>query len=131
MTENISEITFGFIALTFLASFAACFFSSLSGGGAGLILLPVLLFTGLPFINALASHKLAVGFIGIGSTIKYVQEKLINWKIFWWTALAGVPFVILGTRFAASLPGETMKPIVGSVILVMVVIPVLLSFDNP
>ncbi|TVQ93328.1 MAG: hypothetical protein EA400_02735 [Chromatiaceae bacterium] len=53
----------GLILLTFAASFAACFFSSLSGGGAELILLPGLLFAGLPFINVLASHKLAVGFI--------------------------------------------------------------------
>lgn len=119
-----TDISFGFIFLTFIASFAACFFSSLSGGGAGLILLPILLFMGLPFINALASHKFAVGFIGIGSTIKYIQKKLINWCVFWWTALAGLPFVIFGTYFAASIPGEIMKPLVGGMILAMV----LLSF---
>lgn len=120
--EQIPEINIYFIVLTFAASFAACFFSSLSGGGAGLILLPILLFTGLPFINALASHKLAVGFIGIGSTVRYVQEQLIDWKVFWWTALVGLPFVILGTKFAASVPGEIMKPLVGGVVLGMVVI---------
>lgn len=112
----------GLILLTFAASFAACFFSSLSGGGAGLILLPVLLFTGLPFINALASHKLAVGFIGIGSTLRYVREGLIDWRVFWWTALVGLPFVVLGTRFAASVPGEVMEPLVGGVIIAMVLV---------
>lgn len=120
--EQLPEINVYFIVLTFIASFAACFFSSLSGGGAGLILLPVLLFTGLPFINALASHKLAVGFIGVGSTTRYIRENLIDWKVFWWTALVGLPFVVWGTRFAASIPGEVMKPVVGGVILGMVVI---------
>lgn len=120
--NHLPEISLNFILLTFLASFAACFFSTLSGGGAGLILLPILLFTGLPFINALASHKLAVGFIGVGSTLRFVREKLINRKVFIWSALVGVPFVILGTRFAASVPGDTMKPIVGGTILAMVII---------
>ncbi|MCK5523920.1 MAG: sulfite exporter TauE/SafE family protein [Thiomargarita sp.] len=123
--EQIPEINVYFILLTFAVSFAACFFSSLSGGGAGLILLPVLLFTGLPFINALASHKLAVGFIGIGSTTRYAQEKLIDWKVFWWTAIIGLPFVVFGTRFAASIPEEIMKPLVGGVILGMVAVSLL------
>lgn len=52
------DIGVGLVLLTFAASFAACFFSSLSGGGAGLILQPVLSFTGLRFINALASQRL-------------------------------------------------------------------------
>jgi uncharacterized protein len=117
-----SDLNLGLVLLTFGASFAACFFSSLAGGGAGLILLPVLLFTGLPFINALASHKLAVGFIGIGSTIRYVREGLIDWRVFWWTALVGMPFVVLGTRFAAAVPGEVMEPLIGGVIIAMVLI---------
>lgn len=120
--EPFQDITLGMVLLTFGASFAACFFSSLAGGGAGLILLPVLLFTGLPFINALASHKLAVGFIGIGSTIRYVREGLIDWRVFWWTALVGLPFVVLGTGFAAAVPGEVMEPLIGGVIIAMVLI---------
>jgi uncharacterized membrane protein YfcA len=120
--DHIPEISLTLLLLTFAASFAACFFSSLSGGGAGLILLPVLLFTGLPFINALASHKLAVGFIGIGSTVRYVREGLIDWRVFWWTALVGLPFVVLGTRFAAAVPGEIMEPLVGGVIIAMVLV---------
>ena len=120
--DALQDIDLSLILLTFGASFAACFFSSLSGGGAGLILLPVLLFTGLPFINALASHKLAVGFIGIGSTIRYAREGLIDWRVFWWTALVGLPFVVLGTRFAAAVPGAVMKPLIGGVIIAMVLV---------
>lgn len=119
--DAIPDISVGFISASFLASFVACFFSSLAGGGAGLILLPILLLLGLPFVNALACHKLAVGFIGLGSGYRYTKAGLIDWQMFWWTGLTGVPFVIFGTRFASQLSGETMRPILGIVILVMVV----------
>jgi uncharacterized protein len=110
----------GFIVLSFLASFVACFFSSLAGGGAGLILLPLLLLLGLPFVNAIACHKLAVGFIGVGSGYRYIRAGLIDWPVFWWTALLGLPAVVMGTLLAAKAPGELMEPVLGVVILIMV-----------
>ncbi len=119
---ELPDISLSFVLLSFVASFAACFFSSLAGGGAGLVLLPILVLTGLPFVNALACHKLAVGFIGIGSGYRFIKEGLIDWKVFWWTGLFGVPFVISGTLFAAQLPGESMKPILSVLILFMVVV---------
>lgn len=111
----------GFIALSFLASFVACFFSSLAGGGAGLILLPLLLLLGLPFVSALACHKLAVGFIGVGSGYRYIRAGLIDWPVFWWTALLGLPGVVMGTLLAAKASGEVMEPVLGALILVMVI----------
>lgn len=128
--DAIPAINPGFMVTSFLASFVACFFSSLAGGGAGLILLPMLLLLGLPFVNALACHKLAVGFIGLGSGYRYTRAGLINWRMFWWTGLAGVPFVILGTRFAGRLSGEIMRPVLGVVILTMVVIAFLRRTDH-
>ena len=122
MMETLPEINLVFIGSSFIASFIACFFSSLAGGGAGLILLPILLLLGLPFVNALACHKLAVGFIGIGSGYRYMQENLIDWQVFWWTGLTGVPLVITGTWFASYLSGDRMKPILGGVILIMVTV---------
>lgn len=118
--DSLSDISPGFIALSFLASFIACFFSSLAGGGAGLILLPLLLLLGLPFVNALACHKLAVGFIGVGSGYRFMKAGLIDWKVFWWTGLTGVPCVILGTLFAAKISGKVMEPVLGGMILAMV-----------
>lgn len=113
------DISVSLIVLSAIASFVACFFSALAGGGAGLILLPILIMSGLPFINALASHKLAVGFIGIGSTLRYARENLINWKIFWWNALLGAPFVVLGTLFASALDQDIMLLLAGIFILLM------------
>jgi uncharacterized membrane protein YfcA len=47
------------LLLLFLVSLVANLFSAFSGGGAGLIQLPVLIFLGLPFTVALATHKVA------------------------------------------------------------------------
>lgn len=113
------DISFGLVIVSALASFVACFFSALAGGGAGLILLPILILTGMPFINALASHKLAVGFIGIGSTVRYARENLIDWRIFWWNALLGAPFVVAGTLFATALDQDLMLLLAGLSILLM------------
>ncbi|EIJ33821.1 sulfite exporter TauE/SafE family protein [Thiothrix nivea] len=113
------DISIGVVLISAIASFIACFFSALAGGGAGLILLPILIIAGLPFINALASHKLAVGFIGIGSTFRYARENLIDWKIFWWNALLGAPFVVAGTLFATALDQNLMLLLAGLFILLM------------
>ena len=51
--DFISQIFLGLI------SFLSNFISALSGGGAGLIQLPALIFFGLPFSKALATHKVA------------------------------------------------------------------------
>lgn len=113
------DISLGVVLISAIASFVACFFSALAGGGAGLILLPILIISGLPFINALASHKLAVGFIGIGSTLRYARENLIDWRIFWWNALLGAPFVVAGTLFATALDQNLMLLLAGVFILLM------------
>ena len=42
-----------------LISFFSNTFSAISGGGAGLIQLPALILSGIPYYQALASHKLA------------------------------------------------------------------------
>jgi len=113
------DASISLVMVSALASFAACFFSALAGGGAGLILLPILILSGLPFINALASHKLAVGFIGIGSTWRYARSQLIDWRVFWWNAVLGAPFVVAGTLFATVLDDVIMLRLAGGLILVM------------
>jgi hypothetical protein len=50
----------------FVIAIIANWFSALAGGGAGLIQLPILIFMGLPFSLALATHKLATVALGIG-----------------------------------------------------------------
>ena len=55
-----------------LISLISNIFSAFSGGGAGVIQLPaILLLFNIPFIDALAIHKIATVALGIGATSKF------------------------------------------------------------
>ena len=59
----------------FVIAVVANWFSALAGGGAGLIQLPILIFLGLPFSLALATHKVATVALGVGATVRHLKEK--------------------------------------------------------
>jgi len=82
--------------LLFLISFVANLFSAFSGGGAGLVQLPALIFLGLPFGMALATHKVASVALGIGATFRHMREKGLERQFMLFILLTGVPGVILG-----------------------------------
>ena len=83
-------------SLLFLISFIANAFSAFAGGGAGLLQLPALIFLGLSFSVALATHKLASVALGVGATLRHWREGNLD-KTFSLIMLAtGVPGVILG-----------------------------------
>ena len=82
--------------ILFFISTIANIFSAFAGGGAGLIQLPVLIFMGLPFSIALATHKIATVFLGVGATIRNVKEGHTSWKFNGFMLLAGIPGVVLG-----------------------------------
>ena len=85
--------------ILFFISTVANIFSAFAGGGAGLIQLPVLIFMGLPFSVALASHKVATVFLGVGATIRNVKEGHTSWAFNGFMLAAGIPGVILGAYF--------------------------------
>lgn len=64
--------------IVFIASLIANTFSALAGGGAGLIQFPVLIFLGLSFSVALATHKVASVALGVGATVRYLKEDIVE-----------------------------------------------------
>ena len=70
--DIVSQIFLGFISIF------SNFISALSGGGAGLIQLPALLFFGLPFSKALATHKVASVALGLGASIPHFKSNKFN-----------------------------------------------------
>ena len=58
----------------FAISLIANMFSAFSGGGAGLVQLPALIFLGLPFGVALATHRIASVALGLGATVRHLRE---------------------------------------------------------
>lgn len=88
----------------FLASFAANWFSALSGGGAGLIQFPILIFLGLPFGVALATHKVATVFLGLGAALRHARESHLERRFSLAIVAAGVPGVGLGASVILYVP---------------------------
>lgn len=87
-----------------LVSFLANLFSAFSGGGAGLIQLPLLIFLGLPFSIALATHKIATVALGIGATLRHLRERSLAPDFVWLMLLAGMPGVFVGANIILRVP---------------------------
>jgi len=99
--------------LIFIISLIANLFSALSGGGAGLIQLPALIFLGLPFGLALATHKVATIALGIGATARHLKENRIERNLASLMIIAGLPGVVLGASFILKIPEDIAKTALG------------------
>ena len=80
----------------FLISFFSNTFSAISGGGAGLIQLPALILSGVPYYQALASHKLATVALGIGGSLRNYKSLGNDIIVACQILTFGMPGVILG-----------------------------------
>ena len=81
----------------FLISFFSNTFSAISGGGAGLLQLPGLILFGVPYYQALASHKLATVALGIGGSLRNYKSLKNDFYAAWQILTFGLPGVIFGT----------------------------------
>ena len=90
--------------ILFVAAVAANFFSALSGGGAGLIQFPMLIFLGLPFGIALATHKVASVALGLGATLRHMKESHLERRFSLIILGAGLPGVVLGAVTILQIP---------------------------
>ncbi|MTV49252.1 TSUP family transporter [Heliobacillus mobilis] len=72
-------------------SFVAGFVDSIAGGG-GLLLLPALLFTGLPPQTVLGTNKFASTFGTSFALVNFVRSKKVDWRI----VSVGIAFTLLG-----------------------------------
>tara|TARA_B100000214_G_scaffold56213_1_gene36061 strand:+ start:121 stop:894 length:774 start_codon:yes stop_codon:yes gene_type:complete len=89
------------------------FISALSGGGAGLIQLPALLFFGLPFSNALATHKVASVALGFGASLPHLRSKNIQLNLALLIVITGIPGVLLGAYTSSVLPNNFSTSLLG------------------
>lgn len=90
--------------LLLVASLAANFLSALSGGGAGLIQFPILIFLGLPFGVALATHKIASVALGLGATLRHLKTSQLERRFSLIILGAGLPGVVLGAMTILHVP---------------------------
>lgn len=100
-------------AMLFVISLAANGLSALAGGGAGLLQLPALLFLGLAFGTALATHKIASVALGVGATFRHIKEKGIDVRFASFILLTGLPGVVLGALVILAVPDEIARLVLG------------------
>jgi uncharacterized membrane protein YfcA len=99
--------------LIFVISLVANVFSAFAGGGAGLIQLPALIFLGLPFGIALATHKVATVALGVGATIRHLKEEALERRFAAFILAFGLPGVILGANIVLSIPERSAEIALG------------------
>lgn len=102
-------------AILLVVGFAASFFSALAGGGAGLLQFPALILLGLGFAGAVATHKVAVVALGVGSTARHLREGAQDWRFLGLCTLLGLPGVVFGTQLALRIPDREGELIFGTV----------------
>jgi uncharacterized protein len=98
MSEPLTQL------LLFLVALIANTFSALAGGGAGLIQFPALIFLGLSFPLALATHKVASVALGVGATLRHLREDALERNFALYILACGIPGVVLGSVLAISIP---------------------------
>ena len=99
--------------ILFVASLVANFFSALSGGGAGLIQFPMLIFLGLPFGVALATHKVASVALGLGATLRHLKAHHLERRFSLIILAAGLPGVVLGASIILFVPERLATVLLG------------------
>jgi uncharacterized membrane protein YfcA len=115
------------LSIIFIVSIIAGFIDAIAGGG-GLILLPTLIFAGLPAPIAVATNKLFNVTSSLTSAYRFYKLKSISWSIFrkvipW--ALIGS---FLGSQLIGSLDRKIAEPLIAS-LLILVALIVLFKKD--
>ncbi len=100
-------------SLLFVVSLVANAFSSFSGGGAGLIQLPALIFLGLPFALALATHKVASVALGLGASLRHWRDGRLERPIVLLMLAWGLPGVVLGALTIVHVPDRLAEILLG------------------
>ncbi len=103
--------------ILFIISLLANLFSAFSGGGAGLVQLPAILFLGLPFGVALATHKVASVALGLGATLRHWREGSLERQFVIFLLITGVPGVIIGASLILHVPDRTAEVALGCLTL--------------
>ncbi len=99
--------------LLFVVSLVANGFSAFAGGGAGLLQLPALIFLGLPFAIALATHKLATVALGVGATLRHLRESRLERRFVLFILATGVPGVVVGASIILQVPDRAAQLALG------------------
>jgi len=104
----------------FLISIVGTIVSSMSGGGASVITIPVFIALGMSFPMALALHLLSCVFWVLPSSRNYLRGREINWKFLLLYSALGLIGVYFGIHFISTTDERFLKIGAGAIILFVV-----------
>ena len=103
----------------FLISFFSNTFSAISGGGAGLLQLPALILSGVPYYQALASHKLATVALGLGGSLRNYKSLKNDINVAWQILIFGLPGVIFGASIVELISEQYLYLFLGIISILL------------
>ena len=125
LSNNFEHSLFKSISI-FLISFFSNTFSAISGGGAGLLQLPALILSGVPYYQALASHKLATVALGLGGSLRNYKSLRNDIYVAWGILFFGLPGVIFGASIVVFISEKYLYFFLGIISILLA----LYSFFN-
>ena len=105
----------------FLISLFSNTFSAISGGGAGLLQLPALILSGVPYYQALASHKLATVALGLGGSLRNYNSLNNDFYIAWQILIFGLPGVIFGASIIEFISEQYLYLFLGIISIILAI----------
>ena len=79
--------------------------------------MPVLIFLGLPFGIALATHKVASVALGLGATLRHLRESSLERRFVVFILASGLPGVLIGASIILDVPGRIAEFALGCLTL--------------
>ena len=120
-TKLLNNFNYSFIESIsiFLISLFSNTFSAISGGGAGLLQLPALILSGVPYYQALASHKLATVALGLGGSLRNYKTLKNDICIAWQILMFGLPGVIFGASIVEFILEQYLYLFLGIISMIL------------
>ncbi len=106
--------------IIFFIGLGASFLSGIVGGGAGLVMVPALIFLGIdPKIAAATTTFGAIG-LGIGSLSRFRKEKELRRTYIQPLTLISIAAGVVGPFILFAMDGTTLKIVIGAIILLII-----------
>ena len=103
----------------FFISFFSNTFSAISGGGAGLLQLPALILSGVPYYQALASHKFATVALGLGGSLRNYKSLKNDIYVAQQILIFGLPGVIFGASIVEFISEQYLYLFLGIISILL------------
>ncbi len=108
------------ILIVFFSTAIAALLSSMSGGGASVISLPIFLWAGIPLPLSIATQKVSSVFWTPISAWNYLKDRKIDWRFLLIFALIGLIGAYFGVQAVILIDPIVLSKIIGVIILFLV-----------